>query len=291
MSEKIEVGYRHIGTQMGKEFHHKFLLYTNNQGQQYTISGWSDKNNATAELPYGKITVLYNEPYNYKNPDYPKQGNDAQNIYFEKITEGDNLKNTWIKMQNSAVEKHNIYPYDPIKQNSNSLADSVLKDVGLPSPKEDGFGQHWAPASDKKLDINLIPQDPQLNGVSKNLGNVISETDVNNWQHNQLGRHHKSMKLADSGIDSVNELLASIDFTPDEVAHLNKTITSLSFQALDLDYQNAVALRGIETQTNELLQNQSVAGQKPQTFAESLKEAQDEQRQIDAQSRSRGRSA
>jgi hypothetical protein len=290
MSEKIEIGYRHIGTQMGKEFHHKFLLYTNNQGVQKTISGWADIEHKTNELPYGNILIKADYPYVYGNPDYPNIEN-PQNIYFEQITQGDDLKNIWKSMKNSAIEKHNVYPYDPIKQNSNSLADSVLKDVCLPSPKQDGFGQHWAPASDKKLDINLIPQDPQLNGVSKNLGNLISETDVNNWQHNQLGKYHKPMKLADSGIDSVNQLLASIDFTPDEVAHLNKTISSPSFQALDIDYQNAIALREIETQTNELLQNQSAAQQKPQTFAESLKEAQDEQRQIDAQSRSRGRSA
>jgi hypothetical protein len=186
MSEKIEVGYRHIGTQMGKEFHHKFLLYTNTEGKQFTISGWADKEHATNALPYGKIAVLHNEPYTYTNPDYPRTGNDAQNIYFEKIIQAEDLSVVWKQMQTSAISKHNIYPYDPMKQNSNSLADSVLRDVGLHAPQQDGFNQHWAPASDKKLDINLQPQDPEVNGTSKNLSNVISQVDINNWQHKKV---------------------------------------------------------------------------------------------------------
>ena len=35
-NEKIEVGYRHIGS-LGVDYHHKFLLYTDKTGKQYTI--------------------------------------------------------------------------------------------------------------------------------------------------------------------------------------------------------------------------------------------------------------
>lgn len=55
-NEKIEVGYRHIGTFGGKEYHHKFLLYTNKEGEQYTISGWTGKE--SPDLPMGKISIL-----------------------------------------------------------------------------------------------------------------------------------------------------------------------------------------------------------------------------------------
>ncbi|MBO9892099.1 hypothetical protein [Xanthomonas sp. D-36-1] len=37
MDEKIEVGYRNIGAALGKEYHHKFLLYTDKEGNQRTI--------------------------------------------------------------------------------------------------------------------------------------------------------------------------------------------------------------------------------------------------------------
>jgi hypothetical protein len=43
--EKIEVGYRNIGTMGGVDYHHKFLLYTDSAGNQHTISGWTDDAN------------------------------------------------------------------------------------------------------------------------------------------------------------------------------------------------------------------------------------------------------
>lgn len=41
-NEKIEVGYRHIGTFAGVDYHHKFLLYTDKTGGQYT-NQWMDR--------------------------------------------------------------------------------------------------------------------------------------------------------------------------------------------------------------------------------------------------------
>ena len=52
-NEKIEVGYRHIGS-LGVDYHHKFLLYTDKTGKQYTISGWTGTE-ISEKLPLGKI--------------------------------------------------------------------------------------------------------------------------------------------------------------------------------------------------------------------------------------------
>ncbi|PPT95228.1 hypothetical protein [Xanthomonas arboricola] len=55
MDEKIEVGYRNIGSALGKEYHHKFLLYTDKEGNQHTISGWTG--DEQPGLPYGRMHV------------------------------------------------------------------------------------------------------------------------------------------------------------------------------------------------------------------------------------------
>ena len=57
MSEKIEVGYRKLGS-LGYDYHHMFLLYTDKMGKQYTISGWTDEENTNPNLPLGNIRVI-----------------------------------------------------------------------------------------------------------------------------------------------------------------------------------------------------------------------------------------
>ena len=61
MSEKIEVGYRKLGS-LGYDYHHKFLLYTDKTGKQYTISGWTDEENVSPNLPLGNIRILAGIP-------------------------------------------------------------------------------------------------------------------------------------------------------------------------------------------------------------------------------------
>ena len=73
-NEKIEVGYRHIGTFANVDYHHKFLIYTDKTGRQYTISGWRGKE-TTPQLPLGKIYIKtglpehIGLPYDAENPD------------------------------------------------------------------------------------------------------------------------------------------------------------------------------------------------------------------------------
>ena len=164
--ETIEVGYRNIGSVMGQDYHHKFLLYTDRNGDQHTISGWTG--DEKPGLPYGKMHVETNLPYDATNPDHPDNANaKGQRQYREPIATGNDLSQTWQKMIDNAKTKDDRYPYDPQVQNSNTLADSVLRDVGLPQPKQDGMTGHWAPASGRQLDETIKPEVPGIGNSSR----------------------------------------------------------------------------------------------------------------------------
>lgn len=180
--EKIEVGYRNIGEALGVDYHHKFILYTDKTGAQHTISGWTGPEKPG--LPFGIMDVQTNLPYDRNNPDHPDNPNTKysdgtnQKQYRELITEGVDLTDTWNKMVENAAKKDNRYPYDPLDQNSNTLADSVLRDVGLPQPKKDGFFWHLAPGSEKPLDEFLVPKNPNERGISEALDKALSMEDT-----------------------------------------------------------------------------------------------------------------
>lgn len=175
--EKIEVGYRNIGMIGGVDYHHKFLLYTDKSGNQYTISGWTDPGNTTEKLPFGNIRVYANTPFDANNPDSPLMF-PGQRQHRETIAEGADLSATWAAMVENANGKDNRFPYDPIRQNSNTLADSVLHDVGLREPTQDGVFGHLAPGSGKPLDESVVPRSADDLGLS-NIGKAIS---LNNQQ-------------------------------------------------------------------------------------------------------------
>lgn len=159
--ETIEVGYRNIGEQFGKDYHHKYLIYTDKDGQQRTISGWTG--DATQDLPYGRMHVETNLPYDRTNPDHPDNPNaTGQAQYREEIARGPDLSKTWDTMVANAKGKDDRFPYDPLVQNSNTLADSVLRDAGLREPTQDGLLGHWAPASGRALDEAITPAVPGL---------------------------------------------------------------------------------------------------------------------------------
>lgn len=176
-NERIEVGYRNIGTMGGVDYYHKFLLYTDQSGNQRTISGWTDDANTTTALPFGNIRVLANAPYDANNPD-SRERHPGQQQHRETIAEGADLSATWAAMVENANSKDNLYPYDPIRQNSNTLADSVLRDVGLREPTQDGAFGHLAPGSGKPLDEGVVPRSADDLGLS-NIGEAIS---LNNQQ-------------------------------------------------------------------------------------------------------------
>ena len=176
--ERIEVGYRNIGSApLLGDYHHKFLLYTDREGNQQTISGWTGE--AAPGLPYGKMQVETNLPYDATNPDHPNNPNAlGQSQHREVIATGADLSGTWQRMVTDAQSKDDRYPYDPQLQNSNTLADSVLRSVGLPEPKQDGFNEHWAPASGRTLDEKIEPKEPGLGNSGRTFSAVDTPSDT-----------------------------------------------------------------------------------------------------------------
>lgn len=65
-------------------------------------------------------------------------------------------------MVTNAKSKDNIYPYDALNQNSNTLVDTILREAGLREPQKDNFREHWAPDSENQLDRNLKPREPSF---------------------------------------------------------------------------------------------------------------------------------
>lgn len=201
-NEKIEVGYRHIGTFAGVDYHHKFLLYTDKTGRQYTISGWTGEE-TTPQLPLGKIHIEtglpdhIGRPYDAENPDNINNKETAwyldaaqkpiapQKQYREPIAQAPDLSAKWAEMVRNAQSKDNIYPYDFLRQNSNTLADTILREAGFPEPEKDGIFRHLAPGSGNRLDRNLVPQHPDDAGISdlKDLSYLEEETLKENPQY------------------------------------------------------------------------------------------------------------
>lgn len=199
MDEKIEVGYRRIGELLGKDVHHKFLIYTDKEGAQHTISGWTGKSGPG--LPYGNIRVDANAPYDAKNPDHPsKSSSTEQPQYRELIATHSDLSLVWKQMTADAKAKDGKYPYDPQLQNSNTLADSVLRDIKLPEPKKDGLDGHWAPGSGRALDESLKPVVPGLTNSNRTLS--LNDVDSDAARDAQL-RADPLFKQALAGLDRI----------------------------------------------------------------------------------------
>ena len=106
-NEKIEVGYRHIGTFAKVEYHHKFLLYTDKTGQRYTISGWTGEE-TSPQLPLGKIHIETGLP---NHMGLPYDANNPDNF--------DNRKTAWYK--NADKE-----PISPQKQYRELIAEEIV---------------------------------------------------------------------------------------------------------------------------------------------------------------------
>ncbi|TXD80614.1 calcium-binding protein, partial [Ralstonia pseudosolanacearum] len=163
MTEKIEIVYREIGP----GYYHKYLLYTDSNGNQYAASGWAGKDasssmsdlsqsgssgSGSSGSDYGNIITTHAK-YDADYPDNPLNPNArGQTQKHEEIKSGEDLSGDWKKITDSmndiALEGHQ---YRPLDQNSNSTADEALRRSGLPEPKNDGLGDNWAPGSGNNL--------------------------------------------------------------------------------------------------------------------------------------------
>ncbi|MGA4110782.1 hypothetical protein ACI2T3_07100 [Ralstonia nicotianae] len=163
ITEKIEIVYREIGP----GYYHKYLLYTDSNGNQYAASGWAGKDasssmsdlsqsgssgSGSSVSDYGNIITTHAK-YDADYPDNPLNPNArGQTQKHEEIKSGEDLSGDWKKITDSmndiALEGHQ---YRPLDQNSNSTADEALRRSGLPEPKNDGLGDNWAPGSGNNL--------------------------------------------------------------------------------------------------------------------------------------------
>ena len=283
-NEKIEVGYRHIGTFANVDYHHKFLLYTDKTGRQYTISGWTGKE-TTPQLPLGKIHIKtglpehIGLPYDAENPDNINNRKNAwykdeydnpiapQKQYRELIVEAPDLSAKWQEMVRNAQSKDNIYPYDYLRQNSNTLADTLLREAGFPEPEKDGIFRHLAPGSGNKLDRNLVPQHPDDAGISdlKDLSYLEEEKFKENPQYamqtqsepvenpKPQSKYEETMAmlqglLNDTDGSYAKKLLAD---NPDKVASFNERVQ----QALEEERQQQLV-----AQENQNIQQEQQRG-------------------------------
>ena len=283
-NEKIEVGYRHIGTFAGVDYHHKFLLYTDKTGGQYTISGWTGEE-TTPQLPLGKIHIKtglpehIGRPYDAENPDNINNRRNAwykdeydnpiapQKQYRELIAEAPDLSAKWAEMVRNAQSKDNIYPYDYLRQNSNTLADTLLREAGFPEPEKDGIFRHLAPGSGNRLDRNLVPQHPDDAGISdlKDLSYLEEEKFKENPQYamqtqsepvenpKPQSKYEETMAmlqglLNDTDGSYAKKLLAD---NPDKVASFNERVQ----QALEEERQQQLV-----AQENQNIQQEQQRG-------------------------------
>ena len=75
----------------------------------------------------------------------------GKNIKFETVKTGDNLSGDWKKVTDAmdalAGEKHQYWPLE----NSNTAADEAHRSAGISEPKDDDFGDNWAPGYENNL--------------------------------------------------------------------------------------------------------------------------------------------
>jgi Ca2+-binding RTX toxin-like protein len=234
MSESISVGYR----QLGSFYYHKFIVYTDGNGNQWATSGWaggegnlgssdasqsgsSGSGSSASDLGPIVNTGGSSDPKRY-DPDYsdhPKNpdGTDkypGREIKWETIKEGDDLSGDWKNvtdaMDDIAREGHD---YRPLDQNSNSAADEALRRSGLTEPSNDGFfGDSWAPGSG-----NNLPGGPD----DKNFWDRFKDwwDSAKNWI---WPRDPIILDLNDNGLETVG-LTANIHFDHDGDGVLTRT--------------------------------------------------------------------
>ncbi|MDB0524905.1 calcium-binding protein, partial [Ralstonia solanacearum] len=163
MTEKIEIVYREIGP----GYYHKYLLYTDHNGNQYAASGWAGKDGSSSMSDfsqsgssgsgssgsdYGNIITTHGK-YDADYPDNPLNPNArGQTQKHEEIKIGGDLSSDWKNITDSMNDiSSEGHQYRPLDQNSNSTADEALRRSGLPEPQNDGLGDNWAPGSGNNL--------------------------------------------------------------------------------------------------------------------------------------------
>ncbi|HEY0024466.1 MAG TPA: calcium-binding protein, partial [Longimicrobium sp.] len=140
--ETIQVVYR----QIYGSAHHKYLLYTDSDGNQQSISIFPEYDmNTGAWLesvrnrdPFGPMKVD-DGPYTASRRDHPhNKMTENKDRHYETIATDADLSDEWNTMLDFAREiEANEVGYDLLERNSNTAVDEALRRAGLPAPKFD----------------------------------------------------------------------------------------------------------------------------------------------------------
>jgi hypothetical protein len=145
--EKIEVGYRNLNPSGDTAYNHKYLVYTDSNGQQFTVAGWAGENGNPFSGQSGLATMGYlittAEPYVSGVTDWDDEGGHHR----ELIKTDSDLSADWQRVLEAMKDIENEHhPYKFLTQNSNSTADEALQRAGLPTPPTYSPGSnYWAP--------------------------------------------------------------------------------------------------------------------------------------------------
>jgi len=243
----ITVGYRELGAISGVSYYHKFIIYTDSNGNQWVTSGWAggagesgssdgsqsgSSGSGSSASDNGDIITTggTSDPRRYdpSYPDHPKRPNGedkypGKDYKYEDVKTGDDLSDDWKKIQDAmddiAREGHQ---YRIADQNSNTTADEALRRANLPEPSGDDLGDNWAPGSGNNLPggADDFSFEDLFNKVRDFLDLDVIGSTVNDWWNNArtwvprrdpLTLDLDGDGLETVGIDSTNPILFDHD--------------------------------------------------------------------------------
>lgn len=180
MKEKIEVGYTPAAVVGFAGIYHKYILYTNSNGEQFYARGGPESRTETspAPFPFGNIKTEYGE-YKQGTPDWDNaRGGDPNATPHprETIIEGDDLSPQWEKIKDRMKEiGDSKIDYEFEDSNSNAVVDEALREAGLPTPQMDGPSDYWSPGSDFDLPGGNVPAADTRRDFLKDFREWVSE--------------------------------------------------------------------------------------------------------------------
>lgn len=148
---------------MGKAgIYHKYILYTDKNGNTYYARGGPQSNRDGLSLPFPLGNIIAEVgPYTPGTEDWDKgragESNDTPHPR-ETITTGPDLSKEWEKISDRMREINDQeIDYEIEDSNSNSSVDEALREAGLPEPAMDGTDGYWSPGSGYDLPGGDIP--------------------------------------------------------------------------------------------------------------------------------------